>query len=444
MERYVTSTAEELHKRGCTEKTIVAILLPNCWQYLVLLFALFRIGAVACPLSTRLPKESIRRRLKQIGSRLVISSDMFDPETDDLTVFPMSSVIRDGRTGITSPPPVFQRDRPLSIVFTSGSTGAPKAVLHTYGNHYYSALGSNKNIKLVAGDSWLLSLPLYHVGGMSIVFRCLLARAAIAVPEQGIPLHYALRHHEITHVSVVTTQLQRLLHDIQDDCFRLKAILLGGSAVEYPLVVKAHEQKLPIHTTYGLTEMTSQVTATPRNCSLTHLKTSGRVLPYRNVTIDDDGEILVKGVTLFMGYWTPAGIESPFDADGWFHTGDLGVADADGWLTVYGRKDFMFISGGENIHPEEIEHFLKQVPGVTCAVVVSVPDKEFGFRPVAFLRKTRASLSPAVIVRYLEDVIPRYKIPVAFYDWPPDSNSGEMKINRRSLEEKARSLYKLS
>ncbi len=197
---------------------------------------------------------------------------------------------------------------------------------------------------------------------------------------------------------------------------------------------------LPIHTSYGLTEMASQVTATPPGASREELRTSGRPLPHREISISEEGEVLVRGETLFTGYVKGDIIDRPLDVDGWFHTGDLGGLDADGFLRVRGRKDNLFISGGENIQPEEIEAALCRLDGIEDAVVVPVPDMEFGFRPVAFVRTTGGSVETEDLARALEPTLPRFKIPVAFYGWP--EGVGGMKLDRASFRESARQVYR--
>jgi O-succinylbenzoic acid--CoA ligase len=143
-----------------------------------------------------------------------------------------------------------------------------------------------------------------------------------------------------------------------------------------------------------------------------------KVLPYRQMRIASDGEILVKGETLFKGYGTGTRLHLPLTSDGWFQTGDLGVVDAKGCLTVLGRKDNMFISGGENIQPEEIEKALLAIKGVEQAVVVPKEDKEFGYRPVAFVKFHGQAIDPAHLTDILKKELPRFKIPDIFYPWP--------------------------
>ena len=134
-------------------------------------------------------------------------------------------------------------DRPATIVFTSGSTGIPKAVLHSYGNYYYNALGCNRNLPLTAGDRWLLDLPLYHVGGLGILFRCLLAGATVVMPDGRETLDAVLERYEITHLSVVVTQLHRLLRQPESVRYpSLRYVVLGGSPVPLKLLSRASER----------------------------------------------------------------------------------------------------------------------------------------------------------------------------------------------------------
>jgi O-succinylbenzoic acid--CoA ligase len=420
---------------GLGSGTRVALYLPKDERYLVLLLALIRAGCVACPLSTRLPPGGVAPLLENTACRALISDqeELWEAVDGIRKLHPETLLADEPARGHPSEPLHLALDRPATIVFTSGSSGAPKAALHTFGNHYYSALGSNANIALAPGDRWLHSLPLYHVGGLSILFRCLLAGATVALPEAGAPLGEAIAG--ATHVSLVSTQLLRLLREDLDPR-ELKAILLGGGPIPPSLIDEALARGLPIHTSYGLTEMASQVTATPPGASRDVLHTSGRPLPHREISISDDGEILVRGETLFTGYVEGEVVDRPLDADGWFRTGDLGELDADGYLRVRGRKDNAFISGGENVQPEEIEDALCRLEAVEDAVVVPVPDAEFGFRPVAFVRTAGGVVEPELLSRELERTLPRFKIPVAFHGWLEETTGG-MKPDRASLRERA-------
>ena len=237
---------------------------------------------------------------------------------------------------------------------------------------------------------------------------------------------------KVTHVSLVATQLHRLLSlkENHDRLRSLKCILLGGSAIPRALIEQSCDLGLNIYLSYGLTEMSSQVatgkvTRGHQSCV--------KVLPYRQLGISSEGEILVRGEVLFKGYIAGGKLNLPLTKDGWFASGDVGQLDKEGSLSVTGRRDNMFISGGENIHPEEIEKALLSIRGITEAVVVPKEDKEFGHRPIAFIKCEGGMLSQEYLVKCLEADLPRFKIPMAFYPWPQDLISQGVKISRQEF-----------
>ena len=414
----------------------VALYLPKDEHYVTLMLAVIRAGHVACPVSDRLPPRGVAQLLERAACAALISGDddLLRSAGAGLYRWKPEHLLEDRQRGEPADIPL---ERPATIVFTSGSTGTPKAALHTFGNHHYNALGSNANIMLRPGDRWLHSLPLYHVGGISILFRCLLAGATIALPGHGTPIGASIAGLGATHVSLVSTQLLRLLRE-DTELAELKAVLMGGGPVSASLVDEALLRGLPIHTSYGLTEMASQVTTTPPGASLEGLRTAGRVLPEREVSISQEGEILVRGATLFAGYVEGKTLGLPLDTDGWFHTGDLGAWDEKGYLRVLGRQDNLFVSGGENIQPEEIEEVLSALPGVESAVVVPVDDPEFGQRPVAFVKTE--GYEPGDLTPKLREFLPGFKVPTTFHLWPENAQRG-MKPDRNALRERARQLH---
>ena len=201
----MAGTADRLRALGCGPDVRVGLYLPNGWRYLVLLMAAIRVGAIACPLSTREPTTRLRALLRQVDSRLLITDEPVDLE--GVVVLRQEDGVRQAVQDAGDVPPMLPLGRPGSVVFTSGSSGSPKAALHTFGNHYWNARGSNENISLTAGDRWLLSLPLYHVGGLAIFFRCLLAGAAVVIPAAEALRQHPLAVLGITHASMVATQL---------------------------------------------------------------------------------------------------------------------------------------------------------------------------------------------------------------------------------------------
>ena len=284
-----------------------------------------------------------------------------------------------------------------------------------------------ERLGLEVGDRWLLDLPLYHVGGLGVVVRCVLAGATIAIPPPGTSTAEGVANLRPTHASFVATQLRRLL-DAGADLSSLRAVLLGGSAIPRDLLDRALRQRVPVSVSYGMTETTATVTATdPGDAS----GTSGRPLAYRDVRISASGEIEVGGPTV-AAVLDGAEIR-PLGP--WHATGDLGQIDDQGRLVVTGRADLQFVSGGENVRPEAIEAALPALDEVAEAVVVPVLDAEWGARPVALVRPTASGpLDPAALAGALRQSLPGFMVPVAFHAW---AGAEGMKPDRPALTHEA-------
>lgn len=440
---HVSRAAENLTRAGIAEGDIVALGLPNCLQYPIILMALFRLGAIACPLNTRLPVNALLRQLRNLNCADVIVpyGASVTAEAGDLHALSPRDLV-DDRPPSSPGNVAIDAEQPATVIYTSGSSSEPKPALHAYANHYENARASNANFLVEPGHRWLLSLPLYHVAGMGILFRCALGGAAVVIAEAKLSIPQAVEAYAVTHLSLVSTQLYRLLHGGDAKVLEgLKGILLGGSAIPEPLLRKAAHAKLPIYTSYGLTEMATQVTTTAKGDPLDKLLTSGRPIVPDSIRIAGDDEILVNGPTRFLGYITEGKIDLPLDDEGWFHTGDLGRIIDEGYLIVSGRIDNMFISGGENIQPEEIEDRLTGIPGIEEACVVPVDHPEFGQVPAAFVKtKDDTSIDEQAIRAELAAHLPPFKIPKAILPWPPELDEDSMKVARRRLQEHAEEL----
>lgn len=443
---YVTGTAANLRKAGIGEGDILAIALPPGTPYPMILMALFRLGAVAFPVNTRFPAQYLLDVLKRVHCR-----NMVVPYGASVTTLYGHLYALAPHDLVDSPCPSSARysvatGRPATMVLTSGSTGDPKAALLSYGNHYHNALLSNQNIPVEPGDRWLMSLPSYHVAGLGVLFRCLLGGAAVAFSSSRESLPEAILSSDATHLSLVPTQLWRLLQEAESvDTLRgLKAILLGGGPAPEGLIRRACEAGLPLFISYGLTETATQVATTRPADPLDRLLTSGRPLDPVGVRISSEGEIQVRGDTVFLGYVEGSELRRPLTEDGWFATGDLGVLDEQGYLRVTGRRDNMFIAGGENIQPEEIEAHLQQLENIVEAVVVPVENDEFGTIPAAFVKvKGNGAFNEAVFTRHLAGRLPKYKVPRFFFPWPgEDVTQLDAKLPRHELASKAQRLIR--
>ncbi len=363
-----------LENLGVRENQRVAFIAKASVKTVCLIFALFRLRAIACPLSFRIP--NVQPFIEQLGADHIL-----DPES-----LPLEPRFESGSSSI-------DLDQLATFLFTSGSSGVPKIACQSFGNHYYNAMGAIPPLQLEPTSRWHLSLPLFHVSGIAVLFRCFLRGAAVILDTDD----------QATHVSWVPTQLYRMLR-VPIQKHSLRCVLVGGAPVPPTLLDEANAAGLPVVATYGMTEMSSIITLS-----------DGKPLPFRTMKIEKDQEIWVGGETLFKGYWNGLTVVKA-DVDGWFPTKDLGRWT--GQLELIGRKDRQFISGGENIQPEEIERALCSLPGIRQATVLPIQDAEFGQRPVAFIdgEWTVETLREALTSR-----LPRFMHPVHVFPYPQEA-----------------------
>ncbi len=390
--------AGHLSTRSIRSGEVVAIVSPNTPEMVMLLLGLLKAGIIAAPLNYRFPEHLLGNTINKLQPSLIVTSgthtslkssisidELIDSDSSDSVLHSPTTVQSNNKAEMTENMEAMHQ--PVTIIHTSASSGEAKAAVHSFANHWYSALGSNENIPFGAGDCWLLSLPLYHIGGYSLLFRSLISGGSLAIGKPDESLAQSLRNFPLSHLSVVPTQLYRLLTDQKSTALlrTLKAVLLGGSSAPKSLIEEAVRQDIPLYLSYGSTEMSSQIATSPAPIQGIQ-ENSGKLLPWREIMASTDGELLVKGTCLFQGYLREGKIETQTDNGGWFHTSDIGTVTDDGTVTVAGRKDNMFIAGGENIHPEEIEKALMTIDGILEALVVPVDDDEYGQRPVAFIK----------------------------------------------------------
>ncbi|MWV54613.1 o-succinylbenzoate--CoA ligase [Chlorobium phaeovibrioides] len=400
------SIAAHLQQKGAVEGAIVAILSPNTVELILCLYALLKAGMVAAPLNHRLPETTLSRMKEALRPDITLNTEE------------CASLVSAARANPAKMMPSCNGTlSPATIIHTSASTGTAKAVVHTTGSHLANARGANGNIPFGPGCLWLLSLPLFHIGGCAILYRSLISGGAVAIDSAGTAIQHSLTRFPLTHLSLVPTQLYRLLsmEETAVPLQRLKAILLGGAPATACLIENAASRHLPVYLSYGSTEMSSQIATTPSPLTAPGVPPLS-LLSGREAATAPDGELLVRGSCLFSGYFHNGALLPATDSEGWFHTGDIGTIDNEGRLELMGRKDSMFISGGENIHPEEIERALLQVDGILEALVVPVPDSEYGERPAAFIRSSAPGEPDEKSIReQVRQQVGRLKTPVLFY-----------------------------
>ena len=322
-----------------------------------------------------------------------------------------------------------------AIIFTSGTTGEPRGAVLTRSGLLASAEASAANLGWKSDDAWLLCMPIARVGGLSIVTRCLAARrCAVLVSgfDAGLFPNW-IATWRITLVSLVPTMLTRVFdaHPAWRAPPHLRCVVLGGATASPRLLRHAQDRRMPIILTYGLTETTSQVVATPYAARFAPAD-CGAGIALRGIGVRvDDGRIEVRGPTLMAGYWN----EKPLVAGAWVDTGDLGEIDAGGYLHVHSRREDLIVTGGENAYPAEVERTLEAFPGIAAAGVFGVPDEVWGHTVAAALIAEASPPPDAALFEYVSTQLAPHKRPrhVCYLPHLPHGPSG--KLDRRALAE---------
>ena len=435
-----------LRELGIGRGKRVGVLLNNLPITIFIYLALMNLGAIAVCLNYRLNDWEIYSLLEEYAVKFVISDrQLFVPHFCRLINIDLMEKSSSAQCALDIG---FDPSQIQGIFFTSGTTGKPKAVPLSYLNHWHSAIAVNQFLDLVQ-PHWLLCLPLYHVGGMAILWRTLLAGGKITLLSKFIPITVikTIKETDINLISLVPTMLKRLVEnctfsDSLSQWQNLRGIFLGGASADTTLLNYSLELKLPIIVPYGMTETASQITALELRKYPHKLNSVGQVLPHAQVKIihpaNSDiqdslyGEIAIKSPALMSGYLQHN--DQQFDADGYFLTGDLGYFDADNFLYVVNRRTDIIISGGENIYPSEIEQILQQHPLISEVCVVAKSDPEWGEVPAVVITNNQLSLQE-IQAFCLSHHLARYKLPKFLVYLPEMPRTGIGKYNRSLLRE---------
>ncbi len=437
--------AAALRAAGIKPRDRIAVLARPTVDLVACIHAIGRVGAVLMPLNSRLRPQDQQRLLMSAAATHLLhehsdasAASLSSGEGIDITAELRLARLRGGGGGLPSWPAETPLDEPQFIMPTSGTTGTSKVVVLTYGNTWWNAMGSALNLGASAADRWLDCLPLFHVGGLSILIRGVLSGVPVTLHGRFDPeaVNAEIDRGHITLVSLVSTMLDRML---ELRCHRpfphsLRCVLLGGGPIPASLMEACMDAGIPVAPTYGMTETASQVTTLRPAEVRSRPASAGRPLLGARVAIKtaseqarpgEIGEILVGGPCLSPARFSPeTGLER---TGGWLSTGDLGVRDEEGFLTVLDRRVDLIVTGGENVAPSEVEAILVQHPGVRRAAVFPLADSRWGQIVAAAVEPTGDTTDEAILA-FCRSRLPAFKVPkrVHILEELPLSASGKV------------------
>jgi o-succinylbenzoate---CoA ligase len=423
----------------------IALLAPAGAAAIAFLHGAARAGAVIVPLNDRLADAELRSFLADLDVGVTAATEAQFTRAARLAPRALSLEALLEPSGALAAPHVAgpaDSSAAAAIIGTSGTTGRPKGAVLTHAQLIASAGAWNHFLPPATG--WLASLSLAHVGGLGIVWRAALAGVPVVVATAGdaVAQIAAMSEPPVSHVSMVATQLARLVDAGAAAPRNLQAVLLGGGPVPAALVLRALDLGWPVVPTYGMTEAASGVTALSTPEAPDMPASAGRALPGVELRVVDPagdgvGEIEIRGPSLFAGYaGRPAETASAYTPDGWYRTGDLGSLDVAGYLTVADRRLDLIVSGGENVYPAEVEAVLVGHPLVADAGVTGRPDATWGSVPVAaVVTRPGVDATNEEVLAYCREQLAGFKVPVAIVRVPAIPRFGTGKLNRQALRE---------
>ncbi|TLS39008.1 o-succinylbenzoate--CoA ligase [Pseudalkalibacillus caeni] len=445
--------AKKLAALGVKEKDRVAVLAQNSVESVVFMHALTYLHAVLVPLNIRLSGEELAWQINDAKADFLIYDPVFFKKTEEVRklsqveFYSWNELNKLKEIAV----PVLKDHVSLednhTIMYTSGTTGKPKGVVLTYGNHWWSAVSSSLNLGLHLEDRWLAATPLFHMSGLSILIRSVIYGITTVIHEKFDPqkANSAIKNEGVTIVSVVSTMLAQMLEELGESRYpeSLRCMLLGGGPAPLPILENCKKRSIPVYQTFGMTETASQVVTLSSEYMLEKLGSAGKPLFPAEVKIMEDGkelppeeagEIIVKGPMVTKGYWKREEATAEAIKEGWLYTGDIGYLDKDGFLFILDRRSDLIISGGENIYPAEIESVLLSHPSVLEAGVAGKEDSKWGQVPVAFLVTQKdKTVTEQEVLQYAEAKLARYKVPVKAYFVEELPRNASKKLLRRKL-----------
>ncbi|MGC8596196.1 MAG: o-succinylbenzoate--CoA ligase [Candidatus Kryptoniota bacterium] len=424
MER-VAATAGSLASSGLHRNDIAGILSDNSLEFVIAVLALWQIGAVPMPISTRLTDNEISKVLSSVSCSVLLTDSQNGSRSilNKIRSFTFADLTYEKAKRVME---MSDRsyDETALVILTSGSTATPKGVRLTFKNLVYSALASDQFFNHKKDDKWLASLPFYHIGGFSVITRSLLFGTELIIPSDlsQDAILYSIGEYHPSFASFVPTQLKRILEKGGTSHQSLRKILLGGGFIDSNLVRSAIEAGWPVAKSYGSSETASFITVLPPENFNNKPESAGKPLEGNKIFIVDEkekllaanepGEIAVESPAVAGGYINDELLTLSRFRKGIYYTGDYGYMDGDGYLYVLARKDEFIISGGEKINPREVEIAILNHPQVEDAAVLALNDSEWGQIVAAVVvPRGQAEITISDLRRFLKNRLASYKHP---------------------------------
>ncbi|MBI3128696.1 MAG: long-chain fatty acid--CoA ligase [Candidatus Tectomicrobia bacterium] len=473
----VQALAGGLERLGAGRGDRVGVLLYNCPEFLEAYFAICHLGAILVPLNFRLAGPEFAYILEDAGVKILITDASFHPTIGPIQgqlprlahVLCVGGDVPPGwesyeerlerARGRRAPAAQVDLGDVQRIMYTSGTTSRPKGAMITHGNVYWKNVAHVMDLNLTAADRTLVVGPLYHVGGLDLPATGVLymGGSVVILPRFDAERVLAAVHAEgVTNVWLAPTMIAQVLARTDIDRFdltSLRIVIDGGEKMPIPLIEELRRviPSCGFHDAYGLTETVSGDTFLPPADAVRKTGSVGLPTYQLRVRVVDDerrdlpagelGEVLLRGPKVFPGYWNNREASEAVLVDGWFHTGDIGRMDGEGYLYIVDRKKDIIISGGENIASTEVERVIYEDPRVAECAVIGVSDERWGEVPYAFVvpKPGHRDIGEEILARCAASLA-KFKVPkgVTFIDALPRNPSG--KVLKRDLRERAASV----
>ena len=467
LNRRVNQASRTLQGMGLQYGDRCAVLAYNCLEFVEVLFAAAKLGLIVVPLNWRLAVAELAFILTDSGTEtLFFDPDFAGPVEALKGQSPLRRFISIGPKeipGVTcyekalagqrddepEPDRAADMNTPHIIMYTAGTTGRPKGAVLGQGASFWNAVNMSLCIDLTSQDRTLTILPLFHVGGIGLYTLPTLYQGGTVVIQRSFDPKLTFRLVEEERVNVLFGVPAIFLFLIQDPGFksgvmsRLRSVMSGGAPLPVSLIHQYHEAGIILQQGFGMSEAAPGIAALDRDRALAKGGSIGRPLFHMEVRIVDDenrdraigetGELLIRGPNLMQEYWKRPDATAEAFTEGWLHTGDLARMDGDGDLYIVERKKDMYISGGENVYPAEVENTLYELTQVAEAAVIGIKDQTWGEVGRAIVvRKPGQKLSETEILDFLKKRLAKYKIPksVVFVGQLPRNAAGKVLKNQ--------------